>query len=74
VTVPQEEPLLPAETTTSMPAARVFWTTVRSASGSVQPSPTVQPHELLMTCGAFVGSGFVPPEFVGAMNHSKHSL
>ena len=54
----QPEPLLPAETTTSMPAARTFSTTVFRTLGSVQPSLGGQPQELLMTCGALVGSGF----------------
>ena len=70
----QPEPLLPAETTTTIPAARVFSTTVRRALGFVQPSLGGQPQELLMTCGALVGSGFWLARFVGAMNHWKHSV
>jgi hypothetical protein len=62
-------PALVAETTTRMPAARVLSTTVFSTLGSVQPSLGGQDHELLITCGAFVGSGFWLPRSVGAMNH-----
>ena len=74
LTVPQLDPLLPAETTTTMPAARVLFTTVSSTLGSVQPSLGGQPQELLMTWGALVGSGLCLLRLVGAMNLWKHSL
>ena len=63
------QPSLPAEWTVTMPAARTAWTTPRRTLGSVQPSLGGQPHELLITSGAMVGSGLVPATVVGAMNH-----
>ena len=37
-------PLLPAETTTTIPAARTFSTIAFNTRGSVQPSLTGHPH------------------------------
>ncbi len=51
----QLDPLLPAEATTRMPAARTFSTTVCSVSQS-QPSEGGQVQELLITWGARLGS------------------
>lgn len=66
-------PLLPAETTTKMPAAAVFSTTARRMFGSVHPSRRRQPHELLITSGARSGRGLAPVWSVGARKNSKHS-
>jgi hypothetical protein len=63
---------LPAETTTTMPAARVLLTTVRSVAAP-HPSLGGQTQELLITWGARVGSGLSPFLSVGATNHWKHS-
>ncbi len=68
-TVLQLEPELPAEWTVTMPAARTFCTTVSRMLGSVQPSLGGQPHELLMTSGALLGSGFWSLRSVGAMKN-----
>src|SRR5215471_11406660 len=57
-TVLHPEPLLPAETTTTIPAAWVFSTIDWRTLGSVQPSLGGQPQELLIAAGAIVGSGF----------------
>ncbi len=67
-------PLLPAATTTAMPAARTFSTTPCRMSGLVQPSLAGQVHELLMTSAPRSGRGFSPAASVGARNHSKHSV
>src|ERR1043166_3501754 len=72
-TVEHAEPLLPALTTTTMPAARVFSTMVCKTVTFVQPSSGGQPQELLMTSGASSGFGFSLLRSVGAMNHWKHS-
>ena len=48
-TEPQPGPLLPAETTGRMPAARTLSTTAWRIVGSVQPSLAGQPQELLIT-------------------------
>src|SRR5262245_7068560 len=67
-TVLQLLPVFPALATTTIPAARVFSTTVLSVS-TEQPSDGGQPQELLITCGAMSGSGFWPKRSVGATNH-----
>ena len=75
-TDPQPEPLLPADTTTTMPASLRLSTTMSMMAkldGS-QPSTGGHPQELAMTWGAFAGSGFSLLRSVGARNHSKHSM
>ncbi len=56
VMVSQLSPLLPAEWTVTMPAARTASTTACSTSGAAQPSTGGHDQELLMTCGALDGS------------------
>jgi len=73
-TVSHAEPSFPADATTSMPAALTLSTTVWRIVGSVQPSLGGHVQELLITSGAFEGSGFWPERSVGAMNHWKHSV
>jgi len=72
----QVDPELPAETTTTMPAARRFSTTVFMVAKLpvLHPSLTGHPQELLMTSGASAGFGFWPARFQGARNHWKHSM
>src|SRR5262245_37810696 len=73
-TVEHEGPLLPADDTIMMPAARCASTAAWSVPGE-QPSFGGHPHELLVMSGAFDGSpcAGVPPIGYGARNHSMHS-
>src|SRR5262245_2787947 len=76
--LPHDGEPLPAAATTRMPTARTFATVCRiestSQSAPFGGGPTGQPQELLMMFGAFDGSGVPPARFLGAMNHSKHSM
>ena len=69
----QAPPLLPFPATTTIPAARTAATAARRAFGSAHPSSGSHTHELLMTWGAFEGSGSAPPIRVRAIVHWRHS-
>src|SRR5512143_4081825 len=73
-TVLQLDPVLPADETVMMPAARCACTAANNVLG-LQPSYGGQPHELLVTSGAFAGSpsAGVPFTGYGARKNSKHS-
>src|SRR4030042_1612753 len=67
-------PELPDDATYTMPAFVSASTESRRMLTSVQPSDGGQPHELLITCGALVGSGVPPATGVGASMNSWHSM
>jgi hypothetical protein len=71
--VEQADPEFPAATTIIMPAAACASTAVCNVLAE-QPSEAGQPQELIVTSGAFVGSGSPPPILVGARNHCMHSM
>ena len=52
------DPLFPAETTTTMPAASAAFSagSMTPSVCVVQPSDEIQPHELSITSGALLGS------------------
>src|SRR5688572_16011415 len=70
-TVPQLLPEFPAETTTTLPAALRLLITrfISSQFEGLHPSTIGHDHELLITCGALEGSGFLLFKSVGPRNH-----
>src|SRR5438552_18624867 len=73
LTVPHEEPELPADASTNMPDAWVFSTMACSVLAA-QPSLAGQPQLLFITCGRRAGLGLFPAKSVGAMKNWKHSV
>src|SRR5262249_51141401 len=73
VTVEQSGPAFCAADTIIMPAAACASTAACNVSNE-QPSSAGQYQELMVMSGAFVGSGLPPPIWVGARNHSMHSM
>ena len=57
-----------------IPAAVTFSTIALSTFGSVHPSTTGHPQELLMTWAARSGLALAPAWSVGAMKNWKHSV
>ena len=71
----QDDPLLPAETTTTIPAALRLLTaaSMMAKLDGLHPSIRGHPQLLLIASGASSGLGFSPFRSVGARKNSKHS-